>query len=86
MRDTGAHIELHTLQMRASSTSRRFHTSQFTRHSHSIETEARKAFDLNTGRRQKTEPESTTTIPTVSATAGLLIGKGGSTCRGIKQK
>ena len=88
MRDTGAHIEL------AHSPNESFFYIQALSYQsvHTalalIETEARKAFDLNTGRRQKTEPRKhyQLTIPIVSATAGLLIGKGGSTCRGIKQK
>ena len=55
---------------------------------HSISAEANKAFDLNTGRKQKTQPKKhyQFTVPVVSATAGLLIGKGGATCRGIKHK
>lgn len=55
---------------------------------HSIGVEANKAFDLNTGRKQKTRPQKhyQLTVPVVPATAGLLIGKGGATCRGIKHK
>lgn len=52
-----------------------------------IHVEACKAFELNTGRKQKTQPKQhyQHTVPINSENAGLLIGKGGATCRGIKR-
>ena len=88
MRDTGAHIEMAHIDNESF-----FYIQAITYQSvHAavrlIEAEARKAFDLNTGRKPKTVSKKhyQMTVPVVSATAGLLIGRGGATCRGIKQK
>ena len=88
MRDTGAHIEIAHIEQESffyiqALTYQAVHTAVTL-----IETEARKAFDLNTGRKQKTQTKQyyQLTVPVQSATAGLLIGRGGATCRGIKHK
>ncbi len=85
MRDTGAHIG-------TSTTENFFYIQALTYQSvHAniglIEAEARKAFDLNTGRKQKTVPRSTTRRlfrPGVKYCRTSLIGRG-ATCRELSR-
>lgn len=88
MRDTGANIALEHLESGSVFMVQALNPQAVQAAVALIETEARKAFALNTGRKQKTQHQQhyQLTVPVVPATAGLLIGRGGATCRGIKQK